>query len=198
MTRPHTSLEGAPVTLLGMTRNGETVDFLTPVELLPQDTDSDADIYQWNEHTDSLTLLTQGGGVGDTDSCNASWTSGCDVQMLHTQRPDLDNAIAPGNGDVYFYSPEQLDPENPGVRNERNLYVYRNGRVQYVTTLDSGTQIDRMQISPDDSHAAFMTTSQVTGYDNEGWEEMYTYNLETGIIDAHPVCLRANRRPSAT
>jgi hypothetical protein len=187
--------KGAPVTLLGMTRNGETVDFLTPLELLPQDTDSSADIYQWNEHTDSLTLLTQGGGVGDTDSCNASWTSACDVQMLHTQRPDLDNAIAPGNGDVYFYSPEQLDPENPGVRNERNLYVYRNGRVQYVTTLDSGTQVDRMQISPDDSHAAFMTTSQMTGYDNEGWEEMYTYDLETGIIDCAS-CLPSGEPPT--
>ena len=135
--------KGTTVNFLGMTRDGETVDFSTPLQLLPQDTDGSVDIYQWKEHTDSLSLLTQGNGAGDTDACNASWTSNCDVQPLHTERPDLDNTFAQGNGDIYFYSPEQLDPENPGVHNERNLYVYRNGKVQYVTTLDSGTTINR-------------------------------------------------------
>ena len=71
-----------------------------------------------------------------------------------------DNIIASANGDIYFYSPEQLDG-GKGVPNQVNVYVYRNGAIQYVTTL--GTQgtcetefpfdcssgpIARMQVTP--------------------------------------------------
>jgi hypothetical protein len=101
---------------------------------------------------------------------------------LETERPDSDDPIASESGDVYFYSPEQLDPNSPGVPNERNLYVYRHGAVKYVATLDPGTKINRIQISPDGRHAAFLTASRLTGYDNQGWREVYTYNPESGVI----------------
>ena len=39
----------------------------------------------------------------------------------------LDDMIAEQSGDVYFYSPEQLDPGSRASPNERNLYVYREG-----------------------------------------------------------------------
>ena len=39
-----------------------------------------------------------------------------------------------------------------------------------------------LQISPDGSHAAFLTAARLTSYDNQGWREMYTYNPETGAI----------------
>ena len=45
-----------------------------------------------------------------------------------------DTAISSESGDIYFYSPEQLDGTH-GVVGEQNLYDYRQGRVQYVTTL---------------------------------------------------------------
>ena len=41
---------------------------------------------------------------------------------------------SPPNGDIYFYSPEQLDGDR-GVPGQQNLYDYREGRVQFVTTL---------------------------------------------------------------
>ena len=50
-------------------------------------------------------------------------------------------SMASQSGDVYFYSPEQLDPTNPGVLNEQNLYVYRDGSVHYVTTMDPDTKV---------------------------------------------------------
>jgi hypothetical protein len=68
------------------------------------------------------------------------------------------------------------------VQNEKNLYLYRNGAVQLVASLDPGTQIDRMQISADGDHAGFLTGSRFTGYDNNGRQEMYTYDPETGDI----------------
>jgi hypothetical protein len=104
------------------------------------------------------------------------------VAAITGERSELDNLIAPGTGDPYFYSPEQLDPSNPGVPNERNLYVFRKGKVQYVATFPGNTQVYRSQISPDGDHAAFLTGAQLTGYDNEGWREMYTYDAETGTI----------------
>ena len=61
----------------------------------------------------------------------------CSAVPLKTKRPDSDDRIASQSGDVYFYSPEQLDPDNPGVFNEKNLYVYRHGAVKYVATLDA-------------------------------------------------------------
>ena len=46
-----------------------------------------------------------------------------------------DRPIA-ANGDIYFYSPEQLDG-NQGIVGRENLYDYRNGEVQFVATLNS-------------------------------------------------------------
>jgi hypothetical protein len=104
--------------------------------------------------------------------------------------------VAAESGDVYFYSPEQLDPENPGVRNERNLYVYHHGHVKYVTTLDPETQVDRINVSPDGEHMAFLSRTEATGYVNvslddgmpkdshepQAWEEMYTFDPNSGEI----------------
>ena len=45
-----------------------------------------------------------------------------------------DNSIASESGDIYFFSPEQLDGSR-GIPNQENLYVYRDGQLQYVTTL---------------------------------------------------------------
>ena len=39
-----------------------------------------------------------------------------------------------------------------------------------------------MQISPDGSHAAIRTSSKLTSYDNKGFQEIYTYNPDTGLI----------------
>lgn len=186
--------EGKPVAPIGMTRNGSKVFFTTPEQLSPQDTDSSEDLYMWSEATGQVTLLSQGDGNGNVDSCNAGWTSGCSVKPLNPEyaHPNgnravsapnsMDDLFAEGSGDVYFYSPEILDGSRPGIRNQRNLYVYRKGAVHLVATLDPGTEINRMQISSDGLHAAMLTASRLTSYDNRGFREMYTYDPETERI----------------
>jgi hypothetical protein len=180
----------------GMTSDGTKVAFVSSNRMVPEDTDGSDDMYLWEQSTGEVKILSQGNGQGNSDSCAAFFTERCDVQVLETQRPDLDNAMAEGSGEVYFYSPEQLDPSNPGVANERNLYVYRNGHPQYVTTLDPETEVDRVQVSPDGSHMAFLSRTQATSYSNvsaddgapgdsqepTAWEEMYTYEPATGEI----------------
>jgi hypothetical protein len=183
-------------TLAGMTTDGTKVAFSSINRMVPEDTDFSVDMYMWEQSTGEVKILSQGNGNGNTDFCGAFFTERCDVQVLRTERPDLDNSMAAESGEVYFYSPEQLDPSNPGVVNERNLYVYRNGHPQYVTTLDPETQVDRIQVSPAGDHMAFLSRTQATGYSNvspddgtsgdsqepEPWEEMYTYNPATGEI----------------
>ncbi len=186
--------KGAAVHFVAMDRTGATVYFVTAAQLLPADTDSSEDLYMWSEATDSLTLISQGNGDGNTDECNASWTTGCSVKPLSPEfaHPNgnqtisapsaMDDLIAENSGDIYFYSPELLDPTKPGIKNERNLYVYHDGAVHLVATFDPGTEVNRMQISPDGEHAAMVTASQLTSYQSDGFKEMYTYEPTTGVI----------------
>jgi hypothetical protein len=185
--------DGAGVKFAGMTSDGSTVAFTSTEQLTPDDTDVGNDLYVWHEATNEITRVSQGNGNGNSDSCSAQWTGLCDVQTLSTLRPELDDAIASRSGDIFFYSPEQLDSADPGVYNEKNLYLYRDGEVHYVATLDPGTKIDRIQIAPDGAHAAFLTAATLTSYNNvspstptgtpTAWREVYTYDAEVGEID---------------
>jgi hypothetical protein len=172
------------VNLIGMTSDGSKVVFGSRDHVTPDDTDNflNEDIFVWDEASGDVTRISQGNGAGNEEFCQPPEGLLCSAQPLKTERPDSDDTIASRSGDVYFYSPEQLDPASPGVKNERNLYVYRQGTVRYVATLDAGTAINRIQISPDGSHVAFLTAAQLTSYDNQGWREMYLYSPETGIV----------------
>ena len=118
-----------------------------------------------------------------------------------------DNFIAANSGDIYFFSPEQLDGTR-GIPNQQNMYVYRNGQVQYVTTftgppqcfetqqLENCTRLLRIQVSPDGSHMAFVTRSQITEYNNEGFTEMYTYEPSSGKLVCAS-CLPSGEPPTS-
>ena len=161
---------GVGVEYIGMAGDGSSVEFSSPEALTGEDTDTSRDIYIWEEATEQVRLVSVGPNAGNTDDCNASWTEKCSIKLVSTTRPDLDDKMAAG-GDVYFYSPEQLDPDNPGVANQQNLYHLHNGAVQYVTTLDPGTTTSRFQVSADGQHAAFVTKSTLTGYDNSYYDK---------------------------
>jgi hypothetical protein len=195
--------KGDALEYVGMTRDGSSVTFTSEEKLTGTDTDTSVDLYRWEEATDSLTLVSVGNGAGNEDDCAASWIGGCDIEIPQTERrwggeselpfgnsgvpffqaQGLDDLIAEQSGDVYFYSPEILDGSKFGIPNQRNLYVARaNGDVQLVEALDAGTQVYRMTVARDGRFAAFLTDSQMTSYDNEGFRQAYTYNRETGGI----------------
>jgi hypothetical protein len=183
------------VTFVGMTPDGSKAYFTSDEQLTADDHDTSTDLLMWGEATNSLTRISAGdsnaaSSAGDTDACAAVWVAQCGAAEVPTHRdglfiggptPPTDNAVASANGDIYFYSPEQLDGFK-GVTGQQNLYVYRNGQVQYVTTLAPGSPAVRIQVSPDDSHAAFVTASQLTPYDNAGHTEMYSYTPSTGEL----------------
>ncbi len=180
---------GADVKPIGMTRKGDKVFFTTDAQLTTDDTDESVDLYMWEEDGEKLTRISQGNGQGDGKTCNASWgVSGCGVAPLtplyahpdhnRSSSPGMDDLFAETSGDVYFYSPEILDPAHPGIRGQRNLYVFHQGAVQLVATLDPGTEVTRMQIAPDGDHAALVTNSKLSQYENKGFNEVYTYDVD--------------------
>jgi hypothetical protein len=205
--------QGRDVSYVGSTADDSRVYFTSPEQLTPEDHDTSVDLYLWSEKGQEeghpLTLISKGlNGEGNSDHCEASWTGGCGVVAYSSRSFSRrlggrggngisDNSIAAENGDIYFYSPEQLDGLR-GVTGQANLYDYRGGAVRYVTTLDpnpycteevragkhlcSDGPIVRIQVSPNDSHMAFVTASQVTSYDNAGHLEMYSYEPATREI----------------
>jgi hypothetical protein len=185
---------GRVVHYVGATENGSKVFFTSGTQMTGDDTDNSVDLYMWQESDDSITLLSQGNGNGNSDSCATSWTEACDVKLISSDRPKVDKSVSTQSGDVYFYSPEQLDPANPGILNQRNLYLYRDGTVRYVTTLDPGSSLTRFQVTPDGLHAAFITTSRLTAYDNADYKEMYTYDVAEGEV-ACVSCIPSGQPP---
>jgi hypothetical protein len=169
------------VNFVAMSPDGAKVFFTSPERLTPEDTDNSIDLYMWSEAGDTLTLISKAGagaeGTGNSDSCIASWIEKCGVKAVKGEGLS-DNTISAENSEIYFYSPEQLEGAR-GVPNQVNLYVYRGGKAQFVTTLQptggENGPITRMQISPNGNHAAFLTASRVTSYDNAGFQEMYSY-----------------------
>jgi hypothetical protein len=183
-----------------MTADGSKVFFTSAAKLVPEDQDSSVDLYMWSEAGEKeghpLTLISKGeneghpGEPGNSDACNASnkWVKGCGVEPVLGGAAS-DSSIAAASGDVYFYSPELLDGFR-GTPNQQNLYLYRDGQVHFVASFapeaacsqETGTPecgsgaLERIQVSPKGEHMAFVAKQQVTGYDNAGFAEMYTYD----------------------
>jgi hypothetical protein len=174
------------VTYVGMNADGKAVYFESSQQLTSDDHDTSNDLFMWNaDDPSSLTRISKGTSGGDSDQCAASWAAKCSIATVHTEEgfesAHTDNFIAPESGDIYFYSPEQLVP-GKGVPGQKNLYVYRDGALQYVTVFAPGGTIDRMQVVPDGRYMAMLTREKLTLYNNAGFEEMYTYDANSGAI----------------
>ena len=182
------------VTYVGMTPNGSKVFFTSPEQLTSEEHAEGTALYMWSaEKAENdeppLTLISIGsGGSAASESCSASWTAGCGVIPARGSR-STDREIATETGEIYFYSPQQLDGPR-GIRNQENLYVYRNGHPQFVASLTPGAEctgdggfeeecgegpLSRIQVAPNGAHVAFLTASQLTSADTGGFQEMYSY-----------------------
>lgn len=183
--------KGHGVYYVGMSSDGTKVYFTSKEQLTPEDTDESLDLYMWSEAGNKITLISAGpegiGNAGNEDDCEASsFTEKCSIVPVKTESI-TDNSIAGESGDVYFFSPEQLEGSK-GIPNRENLYVYREGKPQFVAALTPKAAVPHtsvygpisgIQVSPEGKHAAFITASKLTSYENAGKEEMYTYEPAT-------------------
>jgi hypothetical protein len=162
------------------------VFFTTDKQMTADDEDTSVDLYMWSESTHSLARISDSGNLpGNTDACTTSWDNKCDVSVVprrgcgeggcasDVRRSDF--PWASQTGEIYFFSPEELDGAR-GFPGKRNLYVYRGGRPQYVATFEPAQSIERINVSPDGQHMAFITRTQMTAYNNTGHSEMYLYD----------------------
>ena len=187
------------VKFVSMTADGETVYFTSAEQLTADDTDTSTDLYMWSGQTDSVTRVSAGDPAnGNTDACAASWISKCSVEVvppfdrgasgLLESAPPIDSSTAADAGDIYFYSPEQLDGE-AGTPGRRNLYAFHEGQVQFVASLAANLGATRINVSDDGRFAAFLTATQgLTPYETGGYAQMYRYDAETGSL----VCVSRN------
>ena len=201
--------KGHLVRYLEMTPDARHVYFMSAEKLATTDTDANVDIYRWDQPTNELTQVSLGNnGKGNTANCNASWVSGCSTETASTVQLNVqklyelvgnqesDNMIA-DNGDIYFYSPELLDGGN-GVEGKRNLYYFDMSaeEVRFVATLEADKPLERIQVSPENDHAAFVTRSGLTNYDNADHLMMYAYDVVQDEITCVS-CLPSGAAPTA-
>jgi hypothetical protein len=192
----------------GMTPDGATVYFTTATKMIAEDTDTSRDLYRWEESTGKAELVAVAPGKGNTDACTPAnfWIAKCGVevvpwdthkpiaQVFPATAPPIDSSMATETGEIYFYSPEQLDGAR-GVLGARNLYVGRDGEVEYVATIAGNRPITRINVSPDGKHLAFITATQLTAYNNGSFQQMYTYNWDRGELICVS-CIPNNDPPS--
>jgi hypothetical protein len=187
--------QGKRVNFKGMTADASTVYFTSAEQLTSDDHDASIDLFMWSEATDEISRVStspEGNEIGDTDACSASWITKCGVEVVpavgggtnnegeNFLSKSSDNSVARESGDIYFYSPEQLIDSN-AVPGGKNLYVRRgDGPIEYVATLESAAQraITRIQVTPSGSHAAFLTSSPLTNYNNAGQAMVYLFDAQ--------------------
>ena len=128
----------------GMTANGSKVFLTATDQLLPQDTDSSADIYEaevGGAGTVSLSLISDGAaGTGNTDACAplGDWNVASGGPDCGVVAPAGGAGVAVDDGTVYFFSPELLDGPSNGEQNQPNLFVATPGAPpRFVATIDS-------------------------------------------------------------
>jgi hypothetical protein len=141
----------------GMTADGSGVFLTTPDDLLPEDTDSSADVYEATVDSAgdaTLRLLSthSDGSPSNSDSCTPPGLADATAPGPRTPKgwntpagPGLCNAVAFAggagvgieDGTFYFLSPEQLEG-TAGEADQPNLYVVKPGAdPRFVATIDS-------------------------------------------------------------
>jgi hypothetical protein len=84
---------------------------------------------------------------------------------------------------VYFLAGGRLVP-GKGVLGQRNLYVSHDGAITFIATLAQVGNVEQppARVTPDGTHLAFVTSGDITGYDSQGYTEVYLYDAVTGAI----------------
>lgn len=167
----------------GMTGNGSTVYFTTVDHLGGGDTDGSADIYRADVSGSSatLTLVSVGGGNGNTDNCEPSgnsvdefWNSAEGEENCGVVAVSGGGGVAANSGSVFFLSPELLagtaEPED-GVAGAPNFYEATPGSApKYVSTLDSTLTAPTPPVTEHRQVGSFAHTPnpKYVGVDNSG------------------------------
>ncbi|HWP33667.1 MAG TPA: hypothetical protein VNL97_07950 [Solirubrobacterales bacterium] len=131
----------------GMTQDGTRLFLTTKEQLLPEDTDESADVYEAQVDpegnlSERLVSTDSEGNASNSDTCTpsnepATWNTPSGNGKCGALAFAGGAGVASSSGDLYFLSPELLD-EGQGSLNQPNLYrVEPGGNPSFVATIDT-------------------------------------------------------------
>ena len=189
ISQPAAGVSSTPedATFEGASADGSKVFFWTNQQLTADDTNGDADLYEYNTVTGQLTRVTAGAVP--------------DPGLLGVM------AISSDGSHVYFVASSQLIA-GQGTAGQNNLYDYNTDtkHADVVTTLspndamplyepntDSGAfvagslrpdeqALPAAQATPDGMHLVFLSQANLTSYDAHGNLEVYEYSAASSSI----------------
>lgn len=161
--------------------DGSRVFFITPEQLVPEDTDGNPDLYMYDANSQTDTLISSGAELATV----------------------VLGASADGHS-VYFVADGQLVPEAP-ASSQRGLYLWHEGSLKYIGGLFQSGELEqnsprtgwrfistakRSRVSPDGRHLLFSVNTDTgfkgrggfAGYEQNGHRELYLYDAETGAL----------------
>jgi len=181
-------------TYLAASADGSRVLFSTTQKLLPSDTDSTVDLYEYDFKAPAGHKIIQvsAGGTGDP-----SPGAGAEVQGLVTVSPDLSR--------VYFVAQGVLSGENAEHRSpaegQDNLYVYEpdpadpgGEKTVFIATLAAGDSADwagfgpgegyesLAKVTPDGRYLLFPSSADLTLDDTSTASQLFQYDSSTGRL----------------
>jgi len=192
--------EGAPedATYLAASEDGSKVLFSTNQKLLPSDTDSTTDIYEYNFAAPSGHKLVQvtAGGAGDMTP-----GTGAEAQGIMTVTPDLSSVFFVAKGAL---SGENAEHNSP-TEGDDNLYVYNSTdqSTGFIATLapgacdtvgtcigdaadwsgfsldvDASVSTKGSRVTPDGRYLLFPSAADLTADDSSSATQLFQYDAQ--------------------
>ena len=112
---------------------------------------------------------------------------------------------------VYFVAEGVLPGTSGAIAGEANLYEWHNGELTFITKfsgpgssdMDNWTDFDTgfsgasqgvksSRVTPDGTTVLFSSFAQITGYENNGFDELYRYSATQPLSSANPTCISCN------
>jgi hypothetical protein len=155
---------------VGNSRDGKTVYFITPSQLVDSDADNASDLYSYDAAADEVTRLTPGAEV-------------------------LNAAVSPGGNYVYFTASNSIDGE--GTPGGGDLYMYHAGEITHLVEAPNGAialggsmmHQAYSPITPDGRHLLFLSYAPLTGVPTQERYQIFQFSVETDklvCISCHP------------
>jgi hypothetical protein len=165
--------QGSGVAAIRATPDGRSIYFTTFSKLSSEDTNSDADIYRWDEESGEATCLTcvvPDANVNDTKGTLSSAAAAL---------------VSDDFSRIYFISNSQLVP-GEGHAGSANIYVLHAGQIKFVaSSSEESLKADRSELSADGSVLVFRTSAPRLTADalaGEGTSCLSPVSLEPGRI----------------
>lgn len=193
--------EGTPkdASFQAASADGSKVLFTTTQPLLPADTDSTSDLYEYDFNAPEGHRIIQISAGGSDDPTPGA---GAGVQGLATVSPSLSYVYFVATGVLTTTRNAQGQEAKAG---SHNLYVYEpdaahpgQSKTIYIATLEPSDSSDwagfsihdqnSVEVTPDGRFLLFASTAHLTPGDTSSASQLFQYNAETGTLTRISIC----------